>query len=176
MGFKQIISLVNLITIAICSSCSTDDYAAVVGGYGHEVDNVKIAVDSDENLLVGGSMTKSLASYSSTFFYMFLTNGNCQVSWRYEFGDFDEGVGAVAFNDDESYAYMLAYTSDTEYVVMMRDPYLTIGSTSDGYPMIYEIQSVSSDEYRQLNHAALIPVPNINYKMIKVDSRKTTII
>ena len=43
---------------------------------------------------------------------------------------------------------MLAYTSDTEYVVMMRDPYLTIGSTSDGYPMIYEIQSVSSDSYR----------------------------
>lgn len=175
MGFKFIISLFNLITIVLCSSCSTDDYAAVVGGYGHTVDNVKIAVDSDENLLVGGSMTKSLASYSSTFFYMFLTNGNCQVSWRYEFSDFDEGVGAVAFSYDESYVYMLAYTSDTEYVVMLRDPYLTIG-TGDGYPLIYEIQSVSSDAYKQLNHAALIAVPNINYKVIKVDSRKTTII
>ena len=174
MGFKQIISLVNLITIAICSSCNTDDYAAVVGGYGHEVDNVKIAVDSDENLLVGGSMTKSLASYSSTFFYMFLTNGNCQVAWRYEFGDFEEGVGAVAFSDDENYAYLLAYTSDTEYIVVMRDPYLS--SSTTGYPMIHEIQSVSDDAYRQLNHAALIPVPNINYRVIKVDSRKTTII
>ena len=138
MVFKLIISLLNLIIIVLCSSCSTDDYAAVVGGYGHTVDNIKIAIDSDENILVGGSMTKSLASYSSTFFYMFLTNGNCQVAWRYEFLDFDEGVGAVAFNDDESHAYLLAYTSDTEYVVLMRDPYLTI-PTGDGYPMIYEI-------------------------------------
>ena len=65
----------------------------------------------------------------------------------------------MAFNSGESAAYMLAYSSSTEYVVVMKDPYLNI-ATFDGLPTVYEVQSVSGADYRQLHHAALIPMPN----------------
>ena len=61
------------------------------------------------------------------------------MAWRYEFEDFAGGVGAVAFGDGDKYAYMLAYTSDTEYLVLMKDPYLSMPHYA-GYPLVYNIQ------------------------------------
>ena len=152
--------LLSMINSVLSSSCSTSDYAAVVGGYGHTVSDVQIAVDSDENLLVGGLMTKSLGtSYTASFFYLLLTNGNCDVPWRHEWTEFDLATGAVAFNSAETAAYMLAYTSSVEYMVVMRDPYLSIVN-NDGIPTVFAVQSVSSTDYQQLYHAALIPMPN----------------
>ena len=69
------------------------------------------------------------------------------------------GVGGVAFNSGETAAYMLAYSSSNEYVVTMKDPYLNI-ATFDGLPTVFIVQSVSAANYRQLHHAALIPMPN----------------
>ena len=105
-------------------------------------------------------MTKSLGtSYTSSFFYLLLTNGNCDVPWRHEWTELDTAVGAVAFNSAENTAYMLAYTSSVEYMVVMRDPYLNIVK-NDGMPTLFYVQSVSSANYQQLHHSALIPMPN----------------
>ena len=45
----------------------------------------------------------------------------------------------MAFGDGDKYAYMLAYTSDTEYLVLMKDPYLSMPHYA-GYPLVYNIQ------------------------------------
>ena len=67
----------------------------------------------------------------------------------------------MTFNSGETVAYMLAYSDSNEYVITMKDPYLNI-ATFDGLPTVYVVQSVSDANYRQLHHAALIPMPN-NY-------------
>ena len=89
----------------------------------------------------------------------------------------NEGVGAVAWSQDESYAYMLAYGRPPgptwiEFLVIMKDPLKQAAwSTVDGEPDVFILDRLTT---KKVITNSLFAHPTLNYQTIHVQPFKIT--
>ena len=123
----------------------------MIGGDAFRIKKLSSSANLSGDILVGGILEEFYlegddagSTFLTSFLYMLKTS-DCSVSWSYEFANITtDAQPQVAWSYDEKYAYMIGNSESSdgsEYLVIMKDPQMTMPFEEQGGPDIYGLRT-----------------------------------